>query len=169
MNRPSLRGAIYCLIVIGALYLTGCSSQPQQQAAALSDGKLVVANDILFTALGLVGTPYRYGGSTPENGFDCSGLIQFVYLESAALKLPRTVAQMSKIDAPNVDENNLQSGDLVIFATDSGGRPSHAGIYVGEGRFVHAPSRGGKVRMDLLSDSYWQRTYLNGKRLLAMR
>jgi len=156
-------------MLFGALFLSGCSGQAQKKTEMLSDEKLATANDILFTALGLVGTPYRYGGSTPDGGFDCSGLIHFVYRETAYLSLPRTVAEMNKIDAPNIDEDNLQSGDLVIFTTGSGGRPSHAGIYVGDGRFVHAPSRGGMVRMDLLSDKYWQRNYLNAKRPLAVR
>ncbi|MEZ5504000.1 MAG: NlpC/P60 family protein [Halioglobus sp.] len=94
-------------------------------------------------------------------------MIQYVYAETAAIRLPRTVAGMSRIDAPSVDEADYRAGDLVIFATGSGGRPSHAGIYVGEGRFVHAPSRGGVVRMDVLSDAYWQHNYLEAKRPLA--
>lgn len=156
-------------MLLGAMYLSGCSSLVPHQSETLPPEKLLQANAILFTALGLVGTPYRYGGSTPDGGFDCSGLIQFVYRETIDLKLPRTVAEMSKIDAPNIDEDNLLAGDLVIFSTGLGSRPSHAGIYVGEGRFVHAPSRGGVVRMDFLNDNYWQRSYLNAKRPLAVR
>jgi cell wall-associated NlpC family hydrolase len=156
-------------MVISALYLSGCSSQAPHPSEPPPADYSVKANEILFNALGLVGTPYRYGGSTPANGFDCSGLIQYVYLDSAAVKLPRTVAEMNTLDAPNIAEDKLQSGDLVIFATDGTSRPSHAGIYVGEGRFVHAASRGGEVRMDFLSDKYWQRSYLNAKRPLACR
>lgn len=147
--------------------VTGCSSNAPQQTVTTTGDYSAEANDVLFSALGLVGTPYRYGGNTPETGFDCSGLIDYVYRESADVKLPRTVAEINKIDAPDVDKNALQSGDLIIFATGFGSRPSHAGIYVGEGRFVHAPSRGGTVRMDYLSDKYWQRSYLNAKRPLA--
>jgi cell wall-associated NlpC family hydrolase len=161
---------MYFLMFTVALYLTGCSSQPPRNSKALSPVDYSSqANEILFNALGLVGTPYRYGGSTPANGFDCSGLISYVYRESANLALPRTVAEMSKLDAPNIAEDNLQSGDLVIFATEGTSRPSHAGIYVGEGRFVHAPRSGGEVRMDFLDDKYWQRSYLNAKRPLAYR
>jgi len=157
------------LLCAAALNLAGCSSQAPRTAGTLPTDYSVQANEILFNALGLVGTPYRYGGSSPATGFDCSGLIYYVYAESADLNLPRTVAEMSELDAPNVAEDKLQSGDLVIFATGQGGQPSHAGIYVGEGRFVHAASRGGVVRMDLLSDRYWQRNYLNAKRPLAAR
>jgi cell wall-associated NlpC family hydrolase len=165
----SWRDVVYCLMLIGALYLSGCSSHAPQKTEALPVDYSSQANEILFNALGLVGAPYRYGGSTPVSGFDCSGLIQYVYLESANLVLPRTVAEMNRLEAPDVAEDNLQSGDLVIFATGQGDRPSHAGIYVGDGRFVHAPSRGGQVRMDFLSDKYWQRSYLNAKRPLACR
>ena len=157
-------------MVIAALYLSGCSSQVSRESApAPPVDTAEQANEILFNALGLVGTPYLYGGNNPQSGFDCSGLINYVYRESANIALPRTVVEMSQLSAPDVAEDNLQSGDLVIFATGGGARPSHAGIYVGDGRFVHAPSRGGEVRMDFLSDSYWQRSYLNAKRPLAAR
>lgn len=159
--------AIYSLMLLAAVVVAGCSTQPQQSSQGDGADKLLTANDILFTALGQVGIPYRYGGSSPESGFDCSGLIQWVYAESAAIRMPRTVAEMSRLEAPNIDESSLQAGDLVIFATESRSRPSHAGIYVGEGRFVHAPSSGGTVRMDYLSETYWQRSYLNAKRPLA--
>lgn len=162
---------ICCMMALATLYLSGCSSQvprePEPEPAPA--GYTEQANEILFNALGLVGTPYRYGGNSPDSGFDCSGLINYVYRESANMALPRTVAEMSQLNAPDVTEENLQSGDLVIFATDGGSRPSHAGIYVGDGRFVHAPSRGGEVRMDFLSDRYWERSYLNAKRPLALR
>jgi cell wall-associated NlpC family hydrolase len=164
------RSTFYGLLLMTAVVLAGCSSQapqPQQPVFNTHSDKLLKANDVLFAALGQVGIPYRYGGSTPDDGFDCSGLIQYVYAESANLKLPRTVAQMSRIQAPTIEESNLKAGDLVIFATGSGTRPSHAGIYVGQGRFVHAPSRGGVVRMDFLSEDYWQRSYLNAIRPLA--
>lgn len=145
--------------------LSACSTQPPRAPAPPEQ----TANEILFGAIALVGTPYRYGGNSPASGFDCSGLIQYVYRQSAALSLPRTVAQMNTLDVPDVAEEELQAGDLVIFATHRDSRPSHAGIYVGEGRFVHAPSGGGTVRLDELSDTYWQRAYLNAKRPLAAR
>lgn len=166
MNKQR-RGALTCVVLCVLLWLAGCSSQAPKPQPPLPD-KYGVANEILFTALGQVGIPYRYGGSTPDTGFDCSGLIQYVYAVSADIKMPRTVAQMNSIDAPTVAASNLQAGDLVIFATESGSRPSHAGIYVGEGRFVHAPRTGGVVRMDFLSTAYWQRSYLHAKRPLAV-
>jgi cell wall-associated NlpC family hydrolase len=125
------------------------------------------ADDVLFRALGLVGTPYRYGGNTPDGGFDCSGLIGYVYRDAAGIKLPRSTRELISMRAPTVGRDRLQSGDLLFFATNGGSQVSHAGIYVGDGRFVHAPSSGGTVRLDSLSNSYWQRTYLNAKRVFT--
>jgi cell wall-associated NlpC family hydrolase len=124
------------------------------------------ADDVLFRALGLVGTPYRYGGNTPDGGFDCSGLINFVYRDMMGIRLPRSTREMINLNSPDISKAALQPGDLVFFATAGGRQVSHAGIYVGEGRFVHAPSTGGTVRLDSLSNQYWQRSYLNAKRVL---
>ncbi|MBX9817284.1 MAG: C40 family peptidase [Burkholderiaceae bacterium] len=119
--------------------------------STLSDDQ---AHGIAIHALGLVGTPYRYGGNTPESGFDCSGLIGYVYRNQVGTAPPRTVAQLSGWGQV-IDGSELRTGDLVVFGR--GRNPSHAGIYVGEGRFVHAPSTGGTVRMDHLESKYWAR------------
>ena len=102
----------------------------------------------------------------PDSGFDCSGLIGYVYRDAAGISLPRSTRELIAMRVPTIGMNALQSGDLVFFATNGGGQVSHAGIYVGEGRFVHAPSSGGTVRLDSLSNSYWQKSYLNAKRVL---
>ncbi|WP_449431563.1 C40 family peptidase [Pseudomonas putida] len=125
-----------------------------------------VADDVLIRAIGLVGTPYRWGGNTPASGFDCSGLIGYVYRDAAGISLPRSTREMIVMRAPTVDMGALQSGDLVFFATGGGSQVSHAGIYVGEGRFVHAPSAGGTVRLDYLSNRYWAKAYLQAKRVI---
>ena len=125
-----------------------------------------VADDVLFRALGLVGTPYRWGGNTPDSGFDCSGLIGYVYRDAAGISLPRTTSEMIGMQAPSVGKDSLQTGDVIFFATNGGSQVSHAGIYVGEGRFVHAPATGGTVKLDSLSKAYWQRAYLSAKRVL---
>ena len=138
------------------LVLAGCGSTPtaqrapaQAQAPRLSPE---MADDIAIHALGLVGTPYRYGGNTPDTGFDCSGLIGYVYRARVSVAPPRTVAQLSAWGQP-VAGSQLRTGDLVVFGKDS--MPHHAGIYVGQGRFVHAPSSGGAVRLDHLHSKYW--------------
>lgn len=150
--------------------LSACSSRapvPQTPVPAPIGSSNGNADDVLFRALGLVGTPYRYGGNTPEGGFDCSGLIGYVYRDAAGISLPRSTRELINLRGPAVEPDALQSGDLLFFATSGGRQVSHAGIYVGEGRFVHAPSSGGTVRLDRLGDSYWQRSYLNAKRVFG--
>lgn len=164
--------ARFSILAFAAL-LTACASKAPPPAPA----KQVVfrpatnfspaADDVLFRALGLVGTPYRWGGNTPDSGFDCSGLINFVYRDMTGIKLPRSTREMISMRAPSVPVQALQTGDLVFFATSGGRTVSHAGIYVGEGRFVHAPRTGGTVRLDSLQSSYWQRAYLDAKRVLV--
>lgn len=147
-----------CLPLI--LGLIGCGTAPPvQRASAPIEAANVSsilspdqANDVTLYAVGLVGTPYRYGGNTPDSGFDCSGLIAHVYQSSAGLVPPRTVASMQFWGQP-VSSDHIRSGDLVFFAKSD--VASHAGIYVGEGRFVHAPSTGGEVRLDRLNATYW--------------
>lgn len=123
------------------------------------------SNEVIFRAISLVGTPYRYGGTSPDTGFDCSGLIGFVFNEAAGLRLPRTTRELIDIDAKNINRSDLQAGDLVYF-NSRGGRVSHIGIYVGENRFVHAPSSGGVVRIDKLDTPYWTKFYVGAKRVL---
>lgn len=147
------------------LLLLGCSRAPVREAPDLSPVASRLAESITIQAIGLIGTPYRYGGNTPAGGFDCSGLIAYVYREGAGVSLPRSVAGMAEGPWPTVRRSRLVSGDLVFFAID-GRTLSHAGIYVGEGRFVHAPSSGGTVRLDSLDAPYWQGRVRHGMRIL---
>lgn len=122
------------------------------------------ANAVLMRAISLVGTPYRYGGNTPDSGFDCSGLVNYVYRDMLALSLPRTSRDLAAFQGPRIEPTRLAAGDLVFFG--SRGNVSHVGIYVGEGRFVHAPSSGGTVRLDRLDGPYWVDHYSGAKRVL---
>ena len=158
------RARMMLMALLCALALAGCSRSPTR-APPLSPVASHLAESITIQAIGLVGTPYRYGGNTPGGGFDCSGLIGYVYREGAGVALPRTVRALADGPWPAVERSDLVSGDLVFFTVD-GGRVSHAGIYVGEGRFVHAPSSGGTVRLDRLDSGYWQSRLRSGKRLL---
>lgn len=174
-GRPRLRhGAARMLVLAGALALAACGGAPKRAPTAGSSGTGSaqtgagvighVAQDVLFLAISLVGTPYRYGGNTPQGGFDCSGLIGYVFREAAALSLPRTTRELQAMRGHEVRREALASGDLVFFGAR--GRVNHAGIYVGEGRFVHAPSSGGTVRLDALDGHYWRDSYLGAKRVL---
>ena len=147
------------------LLLAACSSGPAPRAGHVPPPDGIAANGVLMRAIGLVGTPYQYGGDSPEGGFDCSGLVQFVFRDTAGIRLPRSTRDLAAIDAPEVARDELQPGDLVFFRT-GGGSPSHIGIYVGEGRFVHAPSSGGTVRLDMLESSYWRNAYAGARRVL---
>ncbi|MBB1472527.1 MULTISPECIES: C40 family peptidase [unclassified Luteimonas] len=124
----------------------------------------VAANSVLMRAISLVGTPYRYGGNTPEGGFDCSGLVNYIYRDMLDLKLPRTSRDLAAYQGPRIAPERLATADLVFFG--SNGNVSHVGIYVGEGRFVHAPSTGGTVRLDHLDGSYWRSHYSGSRRVL---
>jgi len=153
-----------CLGLVLFCALPGCSSVslsptsgPRSAGAAHEHAFLLQpeqAQDVTIRALGLVGTPYRFGGNTPESGFDCSGLIAYVYKTQAGVQTPRTVAQLQNW-GQSIAPTDLRSGDLVLFSKSPSGVPHHAGIYVGKGRFVHAPSTGGDVRLDPLDSKYW--------------
>lgn len=116
-------------------------------------------------AMGLVGVPYQWGGNTPTTGFDCSGLVRYVVARAADIILPRTTGQMSKMGV-SVSPSEIAPGDLIFFNTDGGKPNSHVGIYVGDYRFVNAPSTGGTVRIDYVTNPYWAK-HFNGIRRVA--
>jgi cell wall-associated NlpC family hydrolase len=155
--------------VCSSLLFSGCSSTPTRKVASLNriakfkEDTSVGTEGISISAMGLVGVPYRFGGNTPAGGFDCSGLIVYVYNNSAGIKLPRTVQGMSRV-GKTIQNEAPAPGDLVFFNT-TGERYSHAGIYVGHGRFVHAPSKGGTVRLDQISSPYWAARYTESRRI----
>ena len=137
---------------------------PSRHYALVAPSDPAAANSVVIRAISLVGTPYRFGGNTPEGGFDCSGLVNYVYRDMLDLRLPRTSRELAGVQGPRIDPRRLAAADLVFFG--SGSQVTHVGIYVGEGRFVHAPSTGGTVRLDHLDGSYWQRHYSGAKRVL---
>lgn len=122
-----------------------------------------VATQLIETALGLVGVPYRMGGSSPQAGFDCSGFVRYVYAHTVGLVLPRRAAEQAQAATP-VAREELQPGDLVFFNTMRRAF-SHVGVYLGDGKFVHAPSRGDRVRVSDLNDRYWARRYNGARRI----
>jgi cell wall-associated NlpC family hydrolase len=162
------RTLIGCGIFLCALLaLPGCSTfSARSNAAKVAQFKQdtsVGTEDISIAAVGLVGVPYRYGGNNPKGGFDCSGLIAYVYVKSANIKLPRTIQEMSG-KGQSVEDQAPAPGDLVFFNT-TGEKYSHAGIYVGQGRFVHAPSAGGTVRLEYITTPYWAARFTEARRL----
>jgi len=160
-----------------ALALAGCGSGPRRgrwQGAPATQIPLDLdpagREAAVALAMLVINTPYTYGGNTPRGGFDCSGLVYYVFSQvaagsPAARRLPRSTAQWAAVSVP-VDEAALQRGDLVFFNT-SGAAFSHMGIYVGQGQFVHAPSSGGTVRKDTLASGYFGQRYQGGRRVFA--
>ena len=130
-------------------------SQPQPA------GKL---EQVVKSAMGLLGTPYRWGGSGPD-GFDCSGLVSYVFRSALGIELPRASRDMAaKSDGKLIaSRDELSPGDLVFFGQR--GRVNHVGIYVGSGQFLHAPSRGKDVRVDTLASGYWGSRFLQARRV----
>ena len=168
------------LLAAMLLLLAACASSPHRReptftdshssladlpARAPSAASAGAANDVLFRAMALVGTPYHWGGNTPAGGFDCSGLVDYIYRQATDILLPHSSREMAAMSGLKVSRmTELASGDLVFF----GGRGgiSHVGVYVGKGRFVHAPNSGGTVRLDDIDGPYWRDHFEYGKRLL---
>lgn len=156
------------LVIWGSILLiSACSSH---KTSPTIDSPIIAptalsADEVSISAMSLIGTPYVWGGNTPNSGFDCSGLIVYVY-NNSGVRLPRTTSAMSVMSSPSVKRSSLRTGDLVFFATSGGSKVSHAGIYVGNGRFVHAPSSGGVVRLNNLNENYWNKTFVLGKRVI---
>jgi cell wall-associated NlpC family hydrolase len=123
-----------------------------------------IRSDIVVRALTLLDTPYRHGGSTPASGFDCSGLVRYVYEAVAGRLLPRRSEEMGQL-GETISRSQLEPGDLVFFNTLARAY-SHVAIYIGDGRFLHAPARGGRVRIEALDDRYWRARFNGARRLI---
>ena len=167
MRRHIGLGARGAAIAALALVLSACfqrATTPEPPAGTAAGGKESAVPDpvrsrIVFTALQMVGVPYRYGGETPE-GFDCSGLVQYAYRE-AGIHVPRTALEQLHSSAP-IPLADAGPGDLLFFRSKDN---SHVGIYLGQGRFVHAPSTGSRVSIASFSDPYYRRNFLRAGRM----
>ena len=121
------------------------------------------ASDLVVNAMGLLGVPYKRGGNTAEAGFDCSGFVVSVYKQSIGLLLPRKAEQQAAA-TQHIDKTDLQPGDLVFFNTMRRAF-SHVGIYVGNGKFIHAPKPGAEVRIESMGGSYWLQRFDGARRV----
>ncbi len=130
------------------------------QASVVADR----TTDLVATAMGFLGVPYRRGGNNVETGFDCSGFVRNIYQQTLGLLLPRQASEQAA-STEKIDKKDLQPGDLVFFNTMRRAF-SHVGIYVGDGKFIHSPRSGGKVRVEDMQESYWQHRF-NGARRVA--
>lgn len=121
------------------------------------------SDDMLMSALSLIGVKYRFGGNTPETGLDCSGFVRYVVSQSLGMVLPRSAAEIAGV-GKMVGMNELQPGDLVFFNTMRR-TFSHVGIYLGDGKFIHSPRAGKSVQVVSISDSYWVKRFDGARRL----
>jgi len=124
-------------------------------------------NSLVSYAQTLIGTPYKYGGNSPESGFDCSGFVGHVFSHSLGINLPRSTGEIGR-SGKSVRSNELRTGDLVFFNTLHRSF-SHVGIYLGDNRFIHAPSSGGNVRVENILEDYWRNRYNGARRITMLR
>ena len=139
---------------------------PAKSAAPAPVTRAVPAqSEVLFRVLSSIGVDYKYGGRSHTTGFDCSGLVAQVYREGYGVALPRNTYGQSQAGQP-VSMDELQPGDLVFYNTLN--KPfSHVGIYVGDGRFIHAPRTGAAVRIENLNSGYWSKRWNGARRISA--
>lgn len=149
------------LLIASQVLVVACASAPVERPVPRVDAGPGASSRAAANALKMVGAPYRYGGASPSRGFDCSGLVQFSFKQAGVL-LPRTTRDQRRASTP-VRTSSLRRGDLVFFY-ERGRKSSHVGIYLGNGRFVHAPSSGKHVRTDRLDSPYWSRHLSEARR-----
>ncbi|MDP3440942.1 MAG: C40 family peptidase [Azonexus sp.] len=158
MPIPALIPAALLAILLAAC--SGPAPRPATSANTISQAPLAVSeqgNEVVLYALGLIDTGYRFGGKNPEAGLDCSGMVSYIYGQATGLKVLGSAADIARRGRP-IEQKLLRPGDLVFFNTLK--RPlSHVGIYLGEQRFIHAPSTNGRVRIDRLNDRYYAQRF----------
>ena len=147
--------------------LTGSESVseplPPSFASTVSTAVVDQTETLINNAMQLIGVRYRWGGNTPQSGLDCSGFVRYVFNDTFGFLLPRKSAQMSKVGL-QIGKDELQPGDLVFFNTMRHAF-SHVGIYVGDNKFIHAPSKGKSIRVDDMTKVYWEKRYNGARRL----
>ena len=153
----SLRLSLLLLIAV----LGGCAGSPERAEAPATRASDETARKAVVVAREMIGKPYRYAGDTPA-GFDCSGLVRYSY-GRAGISMPRaTPAQRNA--TTRISVRSLRPGDLLFFDQE-GKKASHVGVYLGDGRFVHAPSTGGRVRVDNIDADYWKKHFVEARRV----
>ena len=135
-------------------------SGPLQTARSTFGGK---ASELVIQAMGLLGVPYKRGGMSEEKGFDCSGFVRHMFEKSVGLVLPRRAEEQAKV-TEEINRSELKPGDLVFFNTMKR-TFSHVGIYIGDGKFIHAPRPGKAVRVDDMREAYWQKRFNGARRV----
>jgi cell wall-associated NlpC family hydrolase len=136
---------------------------PKSFASTVSTAVVDKTETLINNAMQLIGVRYRWGGNTPQSGLDCSGFVRYVFNDTFGFLLPRKSSQMSKVGL-QIRKDELQPGDLVFFNTMRHAF-SHVGIYLGDNKFIHAPSKGKSIRVDDMTKVYWEKRYNGARRL----
>ncbi len=139
------------------------TTTPEPTALAKLQDLTQRASELAIYALSMLGIRYKYGGTTPENGLDCSGLVGYVFKETWGAILPRTAEEISRV-GQHIETKDLQPGDLVFYNTLRRGF-SHVGIYLGDNKFIHSPSTGGEVRIESMDINYWKKRFNGARRI----
>jgi cell wall-associated NlpC family hydrolase len=140
--------------------------EPNIDNASINSSWQNKTQEIIMNAMSLTGIKYKYGGTSPETGFDCSGFVRYVFSQATNLALPPTARAISQL-GKTVNKDELQPGDLVFFNTLKTAF-SHVGIYVGDNKFVHAPRSGAAVRVESMQTGYWAKRFNGAQRLDKM-
>ena len=153
-----------CLVFLSlALAVTSASASLRPHASFGAAHKPAIKS-VIDRAHALLGTPYKGGGTSVEQGFDCSSFLVYLFKTEANIRLPRTTSAMHRSSAATIPREALKPGDAVFFKGNGRGQVSHVGLYIGKGQFIHSPSTGKRVRIDSLSNSYWKKHYTTAKR-----
>jgi len=176
----AVRHSIACAVAICSLATAALATAAEQTSTSkaatpmlraertlreIGDKAKHTASDITSYALSLIGVDYKFGGNTPEQGLDCSGLIRYVFQQATGISLPRTAREQARV-GESVAKDKLQPGDLVFFNTRRF-QFSHVGLYIGDNRFIHAPSRGGAVEVVSIDQRYWQKAFNGARRVVS--
>jgi cell wall-associated NlpC family hydrolase len=165
------RNLLAAVVLLGSLQIGPAFAQsstepeplPKTFVSTVSTAVVDKTETLINNAMQLIGVRYRWGGNTPQSGLDCSGFVRYVFNDTFGFLLPRKSAQMSKVGL-EIGKEELRPGDLVFFNTMRHAF-SHVGIYVGNNKFIHAPSKGKSIRVDDMTKVYWEKRYNGARRL----
>ena len=153
--------SFFCFVIIGLSFSISSASANLQPRPTFAPTAI---SGVVDRAHELLGTPYKFGGTSVQQGFDCSSFLVYLFKTEANIQIPRTTAAMHRSTAATVARNALKPGDAVFFKGNGRGQVSHVGLYIGEGKFIHSPRTGKSIRIDSLSNSYWNKNYTTAKR-----